>query len=189
MESPFLNALSGFEDLPAEAITEVLSCIRRMELEKGAVLLRAGDTCRYLYFVEKGFARGYYHDAEGKESTSWFWSEGEILVSLESFLRQTPTRENVELLEPAVLYRLSYANLQHLYDKYPDFNRLGRILMEEAFLAAGMINEILRKGSALEKYETLVARHPQLLQRSYLKYIASFLGITQETLSRIRKPI
>lgn len=187
MKHPLSTVLANYGNLSDAALEDMLSRVTRLELAAGAFIHRGGQTCRSIYLVEKGFARGFYYDKSGKELTSWFWSEGDILTSLESFLQQNPSRENIELIEPAVLYRLRHQDLQSLYDTHPEFNRIGRIFIEEAFIRAGVLNEVMRMGSAKEKYEALIGHFPQLLDRSHLKYIASFLGISPETLSRIRK--
>ena len=189
MESLVRTFLANYVVPSPEMVTDVAQRLRRVAMPRETRLLTAGEVCRHLYLVEKGFARGFYHDAADRERTSWFWSEQDVLVSYESFLQQTPTEENIELLEDAVLYRLGFDDLQELYDRHPALNRVGRLLAEEAFFRAGNLARILRLGNTRENYLALVEAYPQLLQRAYLKDIAGYLGVSQETISRVRAAV
>lgn len=141
-----------------------------------------------MYFLEKGCVRGYYN-LDGKEVTYWFGFEHSFVTSFYSFISRKPAFENIQLIEDCTVLAISYDDLQKLYDKYPEIERLVRIInenyyvrLEERFVAAQF-------KTAKERYAGLLDFSPHILQRMPLGYIASYLGISQETLSRIRGKI
>lgn len=155
------------------------------EVPKGHMLLEQGQICRYLYILDKGFARGFYSQG-GKDISLWFAFEGDMLASLYSCVTQKPSYTNIEMLEDSVISGLSYAQLNELYRNYPEFNLIGRLITEQYFIELEERTLSLQFQSASDRYQRLIERYPQLLQRAPLGHIASFLGISQETLSRIR---
>lgn len=153
--------------------------------KKGKVLVRQGHVCDMFYFVLKGAARTYHRKGD-KEHTQWFEFDRFVAISLSSFIAQQPSRESIELIEDSSLIAISRDNLHRLYKTYPRTNVIGRLQVEEVFVELEKRTQSLQQLSAKERYEELIAKSPMLLQRVPLKYIASYLGITQETLSRIR---
>jgi CRP-like cAMP-binding protein len=112
-----------------------------------------------------------------------------LATSLYSFETQTPNFENIEILEDSTLYAISYESLQYLYHHYPEFNLLGRRLVEKYYVELMERTLSFQFQSARERYLQLLTNRPQILQRASLGHIASYLGISQETLSRIRTKI
>ena len=112
--------------------------------------------------------------------------EGDFVISIISFLTQQPATEYVELLEPSIIYSISYAQLAELYRSFPEFNYVGRVLTERYYVQSEQRAYQLRTLSATERYVQLVREFPNLAQRVPLKYLASHLGIAPETLSRLR---
>lgn len=149
------------------------------------MLLREGSLCNKMYFLAAGLVRGFYYK-EGKELTSWFAAENDIITSMSAFIKQETSKENIEALEDSTLYYLSYCQLQKTYEKYPELNRLGRLLTERYYIELEEHTLSLQFRSATERYQDFVLSKSNLLQRVPLKYIASYLGISQETLSRVR---
>lgn len=151
-------------------------------------ILEIGQRCNDLYFVEKGLLRGYYFD-EGKEITNWFAQEDEFATCFYSFVAIKPSFEVIQAIEDTQLIRLPYAALQNLYITFPETERLGRIITENYYirLEERLLN--IQFKTAKERYHTFMASKPSLLLRCPLGQIASYLGITQETLSRIRAEI
>ena len=147
-----------------------------------------GDVCQHIYFMKKGFARGFFNQ-DGKDITLWFAVENDIATSLYSIVTQKPSFENIEILENSILYAISHDNLQHLYHQYPEFNLIGRRFVEKYYVELMARTMSLQFQTAKERYQQLLTHQPQLLQRASLGYIASYLGISQETLSRIRAKI
>lgn len=157
----------------------------QMNFPKGSILLNQGDICQHIYFLEKGFARGFFYQ-DGKDITAWFAMEKDVATPLYSFVTQKPSFESVEILESSVLYAISHENLQQLYRQYPEFNLIGRVLTEKYYVDLMARTMSFQFQTATERYQHLFAHQPQLLQRASLGHIASYLGISQETLSRIR---
>lgn len=177
-----LNRL-GVSDLDVQAYLS--RCVRRVQYAKNDVLLQQGQTCRYLYHLERGLARGFYYQND-KDITSWLAFEGDIVTSMYSFIRQKPGYEGIELLENAVLYAISYPDLQELYTRFPAMNTAGRLLTEHYYVELEERLASLQFRTAKERYEYLLEKQPQVIQRVSLGHVASYLGITPETLSRIR---
>ncbi|MCA5004554.1 Crp/Fnr family transcriptional regulator [Sphingobacterium bovistauri] len=160
-----------------------------IHIKKKDVLLNIGETSKYIYFIYNGSLRSYYLDQEGKDNTSWFLFENELAISVYSFFTQKPSFEAVETLEDCVLLRLSFKKLQQLYLEFPEFNYIGRILTEQYYIRSEEKANSLRMLSAKERYQQLIERYPEIIKRASLGYIASYLGITQHTLSRIRSKV
>lgn len=158
-------------------------------VEKKTQLLRNGETCKSIYFILQGGVRTYYIDKEGNDITSWLLFEGELAISVYSFFSQRPSFEALETLERCTLLALSYEKLSLLYHQYPEFNFIGRHLTEQYYIRSEAKANALRMLSAKERYLDLLQNRPQLLTRVPLGYIASYLGINQSTLSRIRASI
>jgi CRP-like cAMP-binding protein len=180
-----IEILNQFTSLSKQTKKELINRVTQQEVTKGTILLKQDQTCNQLYFIEKGFARGFYNQ-DGKEITSWFGFENDIITSIYSFVIQKPGFESIEILENSVLYAISYKNLQELYQHQPEFNLIGRLFIEKYYIELMERTLSLQFRPAKERYCQLVAHKPQLLQRASLGHIASYLGISQETLSRIR---
>ena len=154
--------------------------IREEILPKRTLLLREGETSRRIYFINKGFARAYYVTRQGRECTSWFMGQGDLMISVYSFYTQKPAAENIELLS------ISWNQLQGIYADFPEYNYTGRLVTEKYYMLSEKRTILLRTLSARERYERLLQLHPGITQKASLGQIASYLGMTQETLSRVR---
>lgn len=159
--------------------------LKALEVLKRTFILKQGHICRYIYFVNSGLLRCFYL-RDGKEICSWFMKEGDVIISVESFFNQKESKENIQALEDSSLFFISYDELQFAYENFPDFNSIGRILTEKYYQLCEQRLYSLRMQKAHEKYQFLMRHFPQLVQRVPIKDIASYLGITLETLSRIR---
>ena len=155
-------------------------------VEKGSLLVKDGQVAHRLYFLEKGTARTFYYD-NGKDITSWIYRENTPFTTWYSFLNQQPSFENIEILEDSTVLSFTKDTLEALYLKYPTIERFGRKMVEQqlSFLDAFFKGYMFM--SAKERYDLLLDIFPDITQRVNLGHIASFLGISQETLSRIRK--
>jgi CRP/FNR family transcriptional regulator, anaerobic regulatory protein len=165
---------------------ELGTCLKRENHPKKKVLVRPGEISRKIYFIRDGFARACYHDAEGREHTTWFMGPGDFMISVYSFFSQQPAAEQVELLADSRLLSITWDQLQSLYAGHPEFNFHGRIITQKYYIQSEERAVLLRTKKPAERYRMLLAKYPKLLQQASLGQIASFLSITQETLSRLR---
>ena len=178
----YLNSIHPLSD---GANTYLIKNLKLFEIEKKQFLLKDGHVCKNIYFVNKGLLRCFYIKND-KEVNSWFMKEGDVIISVESFFTQTVSYENIQALEDSVLYFISFEELQFMYKNFLEFNFVGRILTEKYYKLSEQRLYSLRMQRASEKYRFLMSHFPQIIQRVPCKYIASYLSITEETLSRIR---
>ncbi|WP_375416017.1 Crp/Fnr family transcriptional regulator [uncultured Hymenobacter sp.] len=181
----FIDFLSRLQPLSPALQSALLLAPRREALPARHVLLTPGQVARRVYFLETGLVRGYTL-LHGREISSWFMREGDFVISILSFFTQLPGDETVELLEPAVVSSISYAQLQGLYRDFPEFNLIGRRLVEHYYVLSERRARHLRARSAAERLALLLADFPDVFQRVAVQHIASHLGLAPETLSRLR---
>ncbi|MDO1449813.1 Crp/Fnr family transcriptional regulator [Rhodocytophaga aerolata] len=179
----FLSQLNTVSGELKEAITR---CLTKQELKKKTLLLQEGKVCDRVYFIEKGLARAYYF-MDGQEITSWFMKENDMIISVYSFFSQRISYENMELEEDSILISITNKDLQMLYRQFPEFNFFGRVLTEDYYVRSEERIISHRMQTAEQRYEALFKSSPSLFNRVLNKHIASYLGMSAETLSRIRK--
>jgi len=154
--------------------------------EKGKFLLKAGDICEDIYFIKKGVVRGFMQEGE-KDITTWITADNELVSSIYAIDDRQAVMENIQAIEDCEMLALRCADLERLYAQFPEFNIVTRKLLEKYYKDAEGRAFIARLTNAENKYEQFLIRYNHLANRVPLKYIASFLGITLETLSRVRK--
>jgi CRP-like cAMP-binding protein len=159
------------------------------KLRKRQYLLNAGDVCQYLAFVEKGLLRLFSIDDKANEHVIQFAMEGWWASDMASFLGGDDARYNIEALEESELLLLTKASLDELMDKFPKMERYFRLLMQNNIVAYQRRLTSSHSDTAEEKYRKLIKAYPDIINRSPQHDVASYLGITPETLSRIRKQI
>ena len=152
-------------------------------IPKKTYLLKEGEVFQKMYFIEKGMARAFYFD-EGKEHTSWFMKEGDFIISVNSFYKQVPSQENIEVLEDSIMASISYHQLQELYQKHLEFNIISRVLTEHYYSLSEERLFAMRQSSAKHRFDFFINHYPELAKRISLKQMASFLRMTPETISR-----
>jgi len=184
----FFEVVSQLSKLSIESQQALSSILKKHELEKGHVLVSQNSVCNYLYFVESGLTRTYYYD-NGKDITDWISPENSFACSIVSFISRKPDRRQIELLEPSVLWSMQYYELDQLCAKHPEVERMIRYLVSSGLVQLQHRFDDLHFATALQRYQKLMNDNPSLIQRVPLGMIASYLGITQETLSRIRSQI
>jgi len=184
MENFFLT-VSQFTDLSAGSRQELSGCLKRLELPKGHILVRQNTVCDFVYFVDSGLTRTYYLK-DGKDVTDWISNENSFASSIISFITRKPDRRIIELLEPSVLFSLHYKDLENLCSKHHDIENFFRRLVSFGLVQLQQKFDDLHFSTALQRYRILIETHPTFIQRVPLGMIASYLGITQETLSRMR---
>ena len=173
-------------DIRAEDFAVALELVNFKQFDKGEVITEMGKVENYVYFIIEGVTRSYFFK-EDKEISLDFHFTGDFISVYESFLDRTPAGHAIEALTPLSMMRIRYENLTKLYEKAPKFEQVGRIMTEELFKKSSERVKDLLSLSATERYVKLLDAHPQYVQNIPLKYLASFLNITPESLSRIRK--
>ena len=167
---------------------ELHQYFEQVVLPKNSSLVSEGQICRHLYFLESGAIRGSYI-LDGKEITHWFGFAPEFVTSFHSFSTQQPSVESIYTLEGSVLWRISKVQLSQLMDNYHEIERLVRIAYEGYYirLEERFVNAHFK--TAAERYRQLIEQEPHILEKASLGHVASYLGISQETLSRIRSKL
>ena len=168
-----------------EAIDAIKLLCSIVKVKKNKDLQPIGHTCRTIYFVKKGVARIYYYK-DDNDITELFSFEKSIIARVESLFTGKASRKAIQVMEDSEFVAISAVPLFKLYDKFPEIERLFRKIFELAYVDTVNRIESIQFHSAQERYSDLLVEAPNILQRIPLKHIASYLGITQVSLSRIR---
>lgn len=180
-----LDHFRMFHPLSNEAEDAFLNIITILSIKKNNDLQPIGHTCRTIYFIKKGIARVYYYK-DGTDITEYFAFENNLVARVESLFTGRPSSKAIQILEDSEIIAINATALFKLYDDFPDIERLARKITEAAYVESVNRLESIQFHSADERYKALLEEDPNILQRVPLKYIASYLGITQVSLSRIR---
>jgi CRP-like cAMP-binding protein len=180
-----LKVISQIFPVSAALQKDLVQTLKVETIPKKTILLREGEIFQRMYFIEKGLARAFYFD-EGKEHTSWFMKEGDFIISVNSFYKQVPSQESIEVLEDSIMASITYVQLQELYQKHLEFNIISRVLTEHYYSLSEERLFAMRQSSAKHRFEFFITRYPELAKRISLKQMASFLRMTPETISRLR---
>lgn len=164
---------------------QLRNALKEKPVEKNELILKAGQVSQCIYFIEKGLLRAYYFKRH-LEVSAWFMKEGDVVVSVSSFFFQTPSKESIHALEDGFLYYLTYEDLEEIYKKFPEFNLVGRVITQKYYALSEDRMAALRMLRAQERYDYVCQNFPELVQRVPLKYLASYLGISEITLKRLR---
>ncbi len=184
-----LENISKHIDLTNGEAEYFISLLKQRTLARREFLLHSGDIARHETFVVKGLLRAYTVNDSGYEHVVMFASEGWWISDLYSFLTQTPGSQNIDALEETEVLQIEKTDLEKLYLRIPKFDRFFRILLQNAFVANQQRILAAISQSAEEQYLAFIKKYPSLEQRVPLHQVASYLGITPETVSRIRRSI
>lgn len=171
--------------LSREAENAIMGISSIIAVNKNTDLQPIGHTCKTIYFINKGVARIYYYK-DGMDITESFSFENNIIARVESLFTGKPSRKAIQVLEDAEVVAINASELFKCYDSFPDMERLFRRIFEAAYVETVNRLESIQFHPAEERYKALLHETPNILMRVPLKYVASYLGITQVSLSRIR---
>jgi CRP-like cAMP-binding protein len=174
-----------FNQLSQEAENAIAEICSIVCIKKNKDLQPIGHTCKTIYFINKGVARIYYFK-DGIDITEGFFFENSIIARVESLFTGKPSRKAIQVLEDAEIVAINANALFKLYNSFPEIERLFRKIFEAAYVDTVNRIEGIQFHTADERYKALITEAPNVLQRVPLKYVASYLGITQVSLSRIR---
>ncbi|MFC3199463.1 Crp/Fnr family transcriptional regulator [Parapedobacter deserti] len=175
-------------NLPQEAIGHLNKLVVITSAAKGSMLIRKGQRCDHFYIIQKGFAR-IYAVIDDRQITTLFARENDIITSTYALFTKGNSDENVEILEDSMLLKIDYEAFIDSCNANPHLLKLYRVMMEKHYLALEERTLSLQFDSALERYQKLLSRHPFILQRASLGSIASYLGMSHVTLSRMRAQV
>jgi len=171
--------------LEEKALNDFMQALKIVELPARHVLLHEGSVAIKLYYLIQGVAKCFYRK-DDKEVIVWFALDDDVLTSLGSFISSKPSVYQIELVEASSLAEISHRDFFRLTQGYSSINNLYKSLLETYYLSLEEQYREIHSSSAREKYEKLITKHPSIVQRVPLGDVASYLGITQESLSRIR---
>ncbi|MFC4096655.1 Crp/Fnr family transcriptional regulator [Euzebyella saccharophila] len=183
----YLSRIYQHPDLGIEDIQKLAAVHEKVSFKKGDFILQKGEILNEYYILEKGLFRSFVHDYQGNDITIDFFSENDILIEVSSLFQRIPTQENIEALTDSVAYKIDFTDFQELFHKLGGFSEWGRSWMSSSLFSFKNRSTLMRVESARERYERLLKEKPTVGKMAPLKHIASYLGITDSTLSRIRK--
>ncbi len=186
--APLFTLLNEIKPISIELGEAISNSFEYIEIKKGDVLLAEGRICTNLWFLVNGLLRSY-HEMGEKEITSRIMFTNHIVISPGSFFTQTPATESIEALSDGEVATMSFIKLQEIYKSHPEFNLHTRIVTEQYFYKQEQRLYMLRKHGAKEKYNFFLDNYADYLKDIPQKYIASFLNIAPETLSRTRNKL
>lgn len=175
--------------LTSDEIEQVCSAHKKVQFKRGEYLLKEGEVSDRYYCLEEGLIRAYATNSEGKKVTTSFFSPNEIVIEVASLFLRIPTKENIQTLTDCVCWKLSLDSFQQLFQSIPRFSEWGRDWMSGVLFSTKQRSLTMITDSATERYLALQKDHPEIIRQAPLKYIASYLGITDTSLSRIRKEV
>lgn len=175
--------------LPPQKAEEIAAIFKPIHIEKGQYFVRKGQLSDRYLFLESGCMRAFTFDIAGEEVTTELYLPNQVVFEVASFFKKIPAGENFQAIEDCTGRYILFDELQTLFHSIPEFRELGRMILVNGFISFKQRTLSLINDTAEQRYANLVANRPALLQHIPLKYIASYLGITDTSLSRIRKEL
>lgn len=183
------TSLQSITTISDEEFENASTYFREVRLEKGESLLQEGNVCKQMAFVTRGVLRTFYLNHKAQEITHCFRTAGMFASAYRSFILQEPSFLSITALEYVELILIDYDHLQKLYQTSLVWQRIGRILAERAYIEMEDYATVLNNELAIEKYQRLLKEQPEVIQKSNVEHIATYLGVTRRTLSRIRQEV
>jgi len=188
VDSGILKNIAKHISLSEDEISVFTSMITYKKLAKRTLILQANQDCRYLTYVHTGALRSYYVDKNGKESTIMFAIADWWITDMYCYLNRKPAMMHIETIEESTIFQISRLNFDNLLDAVPKFEKFFRILMQNAYTREQLRVMENLSATAEERYNSFVIKYPQVVKQVTQKQIASYLGITPEFLSTLKKP-
>lgn len=188
-ESHFLSQIFSSNGITKEELKIILPKYKKVTISKNDYLLNQGTVEKKYWFVESGFIRSYIIDTEGNDITFNLYTSSDVVIDYPSFFFLLPTRENIQALTDCVCWEIDFASFQELFNSISNYREQQRGLLVGSYFALKEHSISLIADQAKERYLKLLKSKPHIVQNVSLKHIATFLGITDTSLSRIRKEI
>jgi CRP-like cAMP-binding protein len=189
MYKDFFQSIYNHPLIKKDELNEIISAHEKVNFSKGLSFLECGQMANEYYLIESGLLRAYVHDFNSNEITTDFYGSNEISIEVSSLFQRIPTKENIIALTNGIAWKIEFDKFQELYHNIEGFSEWGRAWMSgQLFMSKQRKIEMLTK-NATERYKALINEKPEIVQHAPIKHIASYLGITDTSLSRIRKEI
>jgi CRP-like cAMP-binding protein len=189
MAISILNTIFSEKDFSPSELQEILPCFKEVTFEKNEFLLEEGRSAQQYWFIESGLVRSFAVDTEGNDVSTNFYMRGDLAIDWPSFLMRTPTRENLQALTKTICWQLDFEKFQKLFHGIEAFREAGRGRLVKSYFELKQRSVSLITDQAKDRYVRLITEKPDVIQKVSLKQIASYLGVTDTSLSRIRKEI
>ena len=186
-ENHFLHSVFKPSDFSNEELHKIISRFRRVTFRKNEFLLEQGKIANRYWFIQSGFARSFVIDTQGKDITTNFYSIGDIVIDWSSFFLRNPTREYIQTLTDCECWQLDFEIFQELFHGIQSFREQGRTNLVSSYFTLKKQRISMIADQAKDRYVRLLKEKPHIVQNVSLKYIATYLGVTDTSLSRIRK--
>jgi CRP-like cAMP-binding protein len=189
MKKHFLSNAFPRASFSPEAFQRIIDAFKPVQFKKGDFLLREGEVEQYYWFAETGLLRSFVIDPEGKDITTHFFGETDIVIDWVSFFHRRPTREHIQALSDCNCWEISFERFQELFHSIAAFREAGRDRFVAKFFELKQHSVSIIVDQAKDRYIHFLEHKPEIVEQAPLKHIASYLGITDTSLSRIRKEI
>ncbi|MFY8107397.1 MAG: Crp/Fnr family transcriptional regulator [Bacteroidia bacterium] len=184
----FLNTIFKEENFSKEDLEMILNQYEKITFAKNDYFIKEGNTANYYYFMESGFARSYVIDLEGNDISTKFFSSSDIVIDWHSYFLKTKCRENIQAITACTAWKITFENFMKLF-KIEAFREVGRTRLVNNYFELKNHSISIIADPAKERYLNLIKSKPDIVQNVPLKQIATYLGITDTSLSRIRKEL
>ena len=181
-----LRNLQSIHQLSDATIEYIFKNLQKKTLVRNEFFLRKGRICEEIGFVSSGLLRCYY-EKDDNEVCTWFMHEGSFITSVISFFKQMPSYEFIQAIEPSEIYYINHANLQYIYNHFPEFNYIAREILQQYYCLSEERLLSIRNQTPKERYDFLMNNYPEIIRRVPANYIASYIDISIWTLSRIKQ--
>lgn len=185
MLDQLLKLFNSINPLSDELVEKIKSIINYKEFKKNSFVLEEGQVSNNVYFIQTGLVRSYYKK-RGQEICSWFMQENDVIFSVKSFYTRLPSEESIQCIEDTTMLYITYDQLKMLYKTFLEFNIIGRQLTERYYMLSEDRVYSMRRRTSKERYVYFMKTQPVLARRVPKKFIATYLGISIETISRIK---
>ncbi len=189
MTHKVFEVYSDFPFFFEEELSEIIKAHEKVVFHKGDFILKDGKTANEYYILEKGLARSFVNDFNGNDVTTHFFVEKEIIIDVSSLFQRIPTQENMVCITDCECWKMDYEVFQELFHRIPNLREWGRAWMSQELFTYKQRSVEMFILSATKRYLNLLKQKPQVVQYAPLKQIASYLGVTDTSLSRIRKEL
>lgn len=185
----FKQFLKNIAPITDQEFADTISLFTELNLQKGEYFVRQDKVCQHIAFIVKGTLRIFYINNKAEETTSCFCTANNLATSYKSFILQQPSNLSIQAIEETELLVIDYSSLQKLYKSSTVWQNIGRTVAEQEYIVMEKYASVLNNETAKEKYLRLLQEQPNVIQKASVEDIASYLGVTRRTLSRIRKEI